>query len=148
MNDASGRFIKRDAALLWDLDNVTPGNRYLTALARTLINVAGPGCAVYAAGHAGVCRAVRRDLTPLGITVLPGTRVPNGADQALLHLASKLFRSQGIRAFLVASNDQAFARLPLHTEVIVLTLHPDLVSARLRARAQAVIGLTHPVAVE
>lgn len=43
------------AVLLWDLDNVTPGNRLMRAFTRTLGVVAGPGCPVFAAGHRGVC---------------------------------------------------------------------------------------------
>lgn len=132
------------AVLLWDLDNVTPGNRLMLAFTRTLAAVAGPGCPVFAAGHKGVCRAVRDDLTTAGVTVLTGARHRDGADRALLHLAHTLAHHRGTRHFLVASNDHAFAHLPKAADVTVVTLHPDLVSARLRARAQAVIPLLRP----
>lgn len=135
---------KYHAVLLWDLDNVTPGNRLMRPFTRTLAAVAGPGCPVVAAGHKGVCRAVRDDLTAAGVTVLAGARHRDGADRALLHLAHTLAQHRGTRHFLIASNDHAFAHLPKAAEITVLTLNPDLVSARLRARAQAVIPLVRP----
>lgn len=132
------------AVLLWDLDNVTPGNRLMLAFTRTLGAAAGPRCPMFAAGHQGVCQAVRDDLTAAGVAVLTGARRRDGADRALLHLAHTLAQHRGTRHFLVASNDHAFAHLPKAAAVTVLTLHPGLVSARLRARAQAVITLVRP----
>lgn len=136
--------LNHHTVLLWDLDNVTPGNRLMAAFARTLAAAAGPCCPVFAAGHSGVCRAVRDDLTAAGVTVLTGARRRDGADRALLHLAHTLAQHRGTRHFLIASNDHAFAHLPKAAEVTVITLHPDLVSGRLRARAQAVIPLARP----
>lgn len=76
--------------------------------------------------------------------MLTGARRRDGADRALLHLAHTLAQHRGTRHFLVASNDHAFAHLPKASAVTVLTLHPDMVSGRLRARAQAVIPLVRP----
>lgn len=136
--------VSQNAALLWDLDNVTPGHRHMVALAQTLAAVAPAGCPVFAAGHKSVCRAVRDDLTAVGVTVLDGARDRNGADRALVNLARSLTRQRGTRHFLVASNDRAFAHLPDATALTVLTLHPELVSARLRACAIEVVALPHP----
>lgn len=132
------------AALLWDLDNVTPGHRFMVALAQTLAAAAPPGCPVFAAGHKSVCRAVRADLIAAGVTVLDGTRDRNGADRALVHLAHTLAQRHGTRHFIVASNDRAFAHLPKAVTITVLTLHPHLVSDLLRARAIEVVALPHP----
>lgn len=136
--------VNRNAALLWDLDNVTPGHRHMVTLAHMLTAAAPPGCPVFAAGHKTVCRAVRDDLTAAGVTVLSGASRRNGADRALVHLARTLTRHRGIGHFFVASNDRAFAHLPDATALTVLTLHPNLVSARLRARAVEVVALPHP----
>lgn len=144
----NGNGAVRPTVLLWDLDNVTPGNRHLTAMAQTLVDLAGPLARIYAAGHAGVHRGAKSHVTALGITLLPSTRRPNGADRALLRIGDRLWRTGQAGRFLVASNDHAFAQLPPAADVVVLTLSPEYVSVRLRARAVAVIPLPHPGRLE
>lgn len=130
-------------ALLWDLDNVTAGVHRDAALAQTIIAEALGSRYLYAAGHRATYRSHQPFLRATGIVLLDGGLGPHGADRRLLDRAGTLTR-HGVTHFVVASNDRAFARLPPHCDVTVLTLTPGLVSERLRARARRIVVLTLP----
>ncbi|WP_140740177.1 hypothetical protein [Pedococcus bigeumensis] len=125
------------------MDNVTAGVDADHALGKQIIEHCGGSNLLYAAGHRGTYRQHRLMLAAIGITVISGGLRSQGADRQLLHYGHILAR-RGVSILVVASNDGAFARLPVETGVTVLTLTPGLVSKRLRTRADAVVALHHP----
>lgn len=129
------------SALLWDLDNVAPPRLHLASLARFLCCRVAPDEPLIAAGHRVVFRASREMLTDLGFEVLSGGRRHNGADRALLG-AARALADQGVRRFLVASNDHRFARIAAFADLHVLSLTDEHVSSRLRGVARSVSVLS------
>ncbi|HEV7148643.1 MAG TPA: hypothetical protein VGN48_16750 [Pedococcus sp.] len=130
-------------ALLWDLDNVTAGVAKDAALADQIVSRCYGSSLLYAAGHRATYRSHQPRLAAHDIVLLSGGHRPQGADRRLLQQGSVLAR-RGVRTFIVASNDRAFAALPAWCAVIVLTLTPNSVSAQLQRRAMEVVTLDHP----
>lgn len=130
-------------ALLWDLDNVTAGVANDAALADQIISRCCGSSLLYAAGHRATYRSHQPRLAAHDIVLLSGGLRPQGADRRLLQQGRVLAR-RGVRTFVVASNDRAFAGLPAWCAITVLTLTPESVSAQLRRRAIEVVTLDRP----
>lgn len=139
-----GAASSRRVALLWDLDNVTAGLAGDLALARQMMSRCHGSTLLYAAGHEGTYRS-HKGLAAAGIVLLSGGWGLHGADRRLLRIGQAL-ATRGVTAFMVASNDRAFAHLPDWCSITVLTLTPEAVSRRLRDRAREVVTLTRPQA--
>jgi hypothetical protein len=128
------------SALLWDLDNVAPGLRHLVPVAALMGRLVEPTAPRVAAGHRRTFRACRPLLTDSGVEVWSGGRRPSGADRVLLRRAVVL-REDGMRRFVVASNDGIFSEIAKYADLYVVTLDPSMVSVRLFRRARGVIVL-------
>lgn len=127
-------------ALLWDLDNVSVPLDDLDSLAHALSGLVEPGAPRVASANWRAFRACRGTLQAHGMRVVCGGRDPDGADGVLLRQARRL-RKRGVKRFLVASHDHAFARIAKSAELHVLTLTDTYVSGRLRAAAASVTVL-------
>lgn len=125
------------SALLWDLDNVTTRRRDVPETADALSAMVGPQAPRIAAAQRSTFRASRTLLAQRGFEVLSGGRRLSGADWQLLARAQLLHR-QGVRRFVLASNDGDLARLAKLGHLHVITTDASRLSAKLVGAADAV----------
>lgn len=141
MEGSSARAVEQsDSALLWDLDNVAPGYRYLLPVAAVMGGLVESAAPRVAAGHRRTFRACRVLLGNAGVEVWSGGRRSSGADRVLLRRAEKLSQD-GVHRFVVASNDGIFAQIAQYADLYVVTLDCSVVSSRLARRASGVLVL-------
>lgn len=127
-------------ALLWDLDNVTPGWRYTPAFAAVLARLVEPSSPKVAAARRSTARLLAPRLTEHGFVTLSGGRGRSGADYQLLARAREMSRF-GIHRFLVATNDGDLSGVAKWGELHVVTLDRSQVSLKLGQRAASVVVL-------
>lgn len=133
----SAVFEERAICALWDLDNVNTRRRYLPQLADALSGVVGPEAFRVAAAQRITFRSSRAMLNEHGFEVLSGGRRANGADRQLLARA-RVLRRQGVKRFVLISNDGDLARIARLGELVVITPNAAQLSARLVAVASQV----------
>ncbi|MDR7252779.1 hypothetical protein J2X46_001764 [Nocardioides sp. BE266] len=129
-----------ETALLWDLDNVTPGWRHTSAFATVLAQLVEQSSPKVAAARRSTARLLAPRLTEHGFETLSGGRSRSGADHQLLARARGMSRV-GIQRFLVASNDGDLSAVAKWGELHVVTLDRAQVSLKLQRRATSVVVL-------
>src|SRR5689334_21601451 len=94
-------------AVLWDLDNFDPGTARTAPVALALGRLLGTGTRLFVAAHPRRLRRRAAVLRRCGFEVLNVTPGRNAADRRLLAVGAAVQRD-GVRSFLVLSNDRAF----------------------------------------
>lgn len=135
--DAERQPSRGAAALLWDLDNVNTKLRSLLDMADALARLVGPSAPMVAAVRRSSYRSCRAVLPEVGFELLSGGQRASGADRRLLERA-RMLRRDGIRHFVVASNDGDLARVARLGTLHVVTHDPDHLSSKLAAVAETI----------
>lgn len=123
-------------ALLWDRDNVTTRTNP-TGLVEALVGFLGPNARLIAAAQRANYRASRILLEERGFELLSGGTRKSGADRQIVRRA-RVLRGEGIRQFVLASNDGDLVRLAKLGTLHVVTHDPAHLSSKLAAVAETI----------